>query len=112
MPGLSIFTWVPRAMNSSMAYMLPVLKARAASPDVLALPYLSLKPPTAQGCPKMGRPATMSMRYFSLGSTVGFLTSPGFSSFGGALWASRYFPMNSQPSRPSLSTCFFSLDAF
>ena len=52
------------------------------------------------------------MRYFSFGSTVGFLTSPGSSFFGGALWASRNFPMKSHPSRPSLSTCFFSFDAF
>ena len=61
----------------------------------------------------MGRPATMSMRYFSLGSTVGFLgASSAFSSVFAGLWASRNFPMKSHPSRPSLSTCFLSLDAF
>ena len=53
----------------------------------------------------------MSMRYFSLGSTLlgASLMASGFLS---ALWASRYLPMNSQPVMPSLSTCFFSLDAF
>ena len=109
-PGLSILSCVPMAMNSSMMYMAATLYARDASPDVLALPYLSLNPPTAQGCPKMGRPATMSMRYFSLGSTLlGALESASFLS---DLWASRNCPMNSHPFIPSLSTCFFSLDAF
>ncbi len=53
------------------------------------------------------------MRYFSLGSTVGFLgTSPSFFSSLTVLCASRNWPMNSHPGSFSLSTCFLSLDAF
>ncbi len=103
LPGRSVLIWVPNAGNWSKAYIDAGLKARAARPHVLPLPYLSLKPPGLEGWPNIGLPATMSMRYFSEGFrtlTVSFsLEFPDPFRF-------RYSSMNSQPLIPRLFTCF------
>ena len=73
LPGNATLSWVPIPMYSIVSIAVAGLNPFAAMPVVLALPYLSLKPPTWFGYAKIGLPATSSSRNVAV---LSFSASP------------------------------------
>ncbi len=61
--GFSSLSWVPIAINLSVISIVAGCIEIALNPLFLPLPYLNLKAPDCDGCPKTGLPATRSLRY-------------------------------------------------